>query len=201
MLKNKLTSVVCLGSALALSACGGPEAEDGAELSQQSARLTTASSQGCDYEATTVQITTSPPQYNIVITRTGGASCTLTTGQSVVVQTVPLAAPGTVSLSGSSMGLAVGFTMKNGWSGSAATVMAVRAVDPTTLSTTRNADIYCDYMTGSILTGGANISANGTDLSASGTKACKIGGKSGTYWVAKFTDFFTTTTPPVITTI
>ncbi|NOK32277.1 hypothetical protein [Corallococcus exercitus] len=198
---NKLTSVVCLGSALVLSACGGPEQEDGVELAQQGARLTTASSQGCDYEATTVQITTSPPQYNVVITRTGGASCTLTTGASVVVQTVPLAAPGTVSLSGSSLGLAVGFTMKNGWSGSAATIMAVRAVDPTTLSTTRNADIYCDYMTGSILTGGANIAANGTDLSASGTKACKISGKSGTYWVAKFTDFFTTTTPPVITTV
>ncbi|NRD67982.1 hypothetical protein HRD49_40255 [Corallococcus exiguus] len=198
---NKLTSVVCLGSALALSACGGPEQEDGAELAQQSARLTTASSQGCDYEATTVQITTSPPQYNVVLTRTGGASCTLTTGASVVLQTVPLNAPGTVSLSGSSLGLAVGFTMKNGWSGSAATIMAVRAVDPTTLSTTRNGDIYCDYMTGSILTGSAGLNSTGTNLSVSGTKACKINGRSGTYWYGTFTDFFTSTTAPVISTI
>ncbi|NOK16776.1 hypothetical protein [Corallococcus carmarthensis] len=195
---NKLTSVVCLGSALALSACGAPEQEDGAELAQQSARLTTASSQGCDYEATTVQITTSPPQYNVVITRTGGASCTLTTGASQVVQTVPLSAPGTVSLSGSSLGLAVGFVMKNGWSGSAAYVYAVRAVDPTTLSTTRNGDIYCDYNTGSISTGSLGISSSGTNLSVSGTKACKIGGRSGTYWYGTFTDFFTTTTPPVL---
>ncbi|MBZ4373076.1 hypothetical protein [Corallococcus sp. AS-1-6] len=198
---SKLTSVVCLGSALMLSACGGPEQEDGAELARQGARLTTASSQGCDYEATTVQITTSPPQYNVVITRTGGATCTLTTGASVVVQSVPLSPPGTVSLSGSSLGLAVGFTMRNGWSGSAATIMAVRAVDPTTLSTTRNADVYCDYMTGSISTGGLGVSSSGTNVTASGTKACKINGKSGTYWSATFTDFFTTTTPPVITVI
>ncbi len=197
----KLTSVVCLGSALVLSACGAPEQEDGAELAQQGARLTTASSQGCDYEATTVQITTSPPQYDIVVTRTGGASCTLTIGASQVIQTVPLSPPGTVSLSGSSLGLAVGFVMRNGWTGSAANIMAVRAVDPTTLSTTRNADIYCDYMTGSISTGGLSVSSSGTHVSASGTKACKIGGKSGTYWAASFADFFTTTTPPVITVI
>ncbi|RKH91170.1 hypothetical protein D7Y21_03955 [Corallococcus sp. AB045] len=196
---NKLTSVVCLGSALVLSACGGPEQEDGAELAQQSARLTTASSQGCDYSVSTVQITTSPPQYEVVLTRTGGTSCTLTTGVSQVIQSVPLSAPGTVSLVGSNLGLAVGFVMKNGWSGSAAHIMAVRAVDPTTLSTTRNADIYCDYMTGSISTG--SISTTGTNLSVSGTKACKINNKSGTYWFASFTDFFTTTTPPVITVI
>ncbi|NOK08412.1 hypothetical protein [Corallococcus exercitus] len=198
---NKLTSVVCLGSALVLSACGGPEQEDGVELARQGARLTTASSQGCDYEATTVQITTSPPQYNVVVTRTGGASCTLTTGASVVVQTVPLSPPGTVSLSGSSLGLAVGFTMRNGWSGSAATVMAVRGVDPTTLSTTRNADIYCDYMTGNISTGSLSIASNGTTVNASGTKACKINNQSGTYWYASFANFFTTTTPPNITVI
>ena len=201
MMKNKLMSVVCLGSALALSACGGPEQEDGAELAQQSAPLTTASSQGCDYEATTVQITTSPPQYTIVVTRTGGASCTLTIGASQIIETVPLSPPGTVSLSGSSLGLAVGFTMRNGWTGSAATIMAVRAVDPTTLSTTRNADIYCDYMTGSSLTGGLSVSSSGTNVTSSGTKACKIGGKSGTYWSASFTNFFTTTTAPVITVI
>ncbi|WP_223632567.1 hypothetical protein [Corallococcus sp. EGB] len=198
---NKLTSVVRIGSALVLSACGAPEQEEGAELSQQRARLTTASSQGCDYEATTVQITTAPPQYNIVLTRTGGASCTLTIGDSQVIQSVPLSPPGTVSLAGSSLGLAVGFVMRNGWTGSAANIMAVRAVDPTTLSTTRNADIYCDYMTGSISTGGIGLNSTGTNLSASGTKACKINGKSGTYWSASFSDFFTTTTPPVITVI
>ncbi|MBN8227879.1 hypothetical protein JYK02_10195 [Corallococcus macrosporus] len=196
---NKLTSVVCLGSALVLSACGGPEQEDGAELARQSAALTTASSQGCDYSASTVQITTSPPQYNIVITRTGGTSCTLPTGASYIVQTVPLDPPGPVSLAGSSEGLAVGFVMRNGWSGSSAYVMAVRAVDPTALSTTRSADIYCDYRTGNISTG--SLSINGTTLASSGTKACKINNQSGTYWYASFVNFFTSTTPPNITVI
>ncbi|MBN9685595.1 MULTISPECIES: hypothetical protein [unclassified Corallococcus] len=198
---NKRMSVVCLGSALMLSACGAPEQEDGAELAQQGARLTTASSQGCDYEATTVQITTSPPQYNVVVTRTGGASCTLTIGASYVVQTVPLDAPGPVSLAGSSLGLVVGFVQRNSWTGSSPYVFAVRRVDPTTLSTTRNADIYCDYMTGSISTGSLSVSSNGTTVASSGTKACKINGKSGTYWYASFVDFFTTTTPPNITVI
>ena len=71
----------------------------------------------------------------------------------------------------------------------------------TMLSTTRTADIYCDYMTGSISTGNLSVSSNGTTVASSGTKACKINNKSGTYWFASFTDFFTTTTPPVITVI
>ncbi|MHA7630788.1 hypothetical protein [Corallococcus sp. M7] len=74
---NKLTSVVCLGSALMLSACGAPEQEDGAELAQQSQAFiwpSTASSQGCSFTLNATQITTAPPSWNITLTRNGNAS-------------------------------------------------------------------------------------------------------------------------------
>jgi hypothetical protein len=197
---NRLTSVVCLGSALVVSACGGPEMADDTVLAEQRAGLTTASSQDCDYSVSTVQTTTSPPQYNVVLTRTGGVNCTLTVGDTQVIENVPLNAPGNVSIVGSSLGLAVGFVMRNGWSGSAAYIYALRRVDPTTLATTRNADIYCDYMTGNISTGSLSIASTGTSVSVFGTKTGKINGKAGTYYSAAFPDFFTSTTPPNIST-
>ncbi len=198
---NKLARVVCLGSALVVSACGGQQLEEGEVLEQQTARLTTATSQGCDYSVASVQTTVSPPQYNIVVTRTGGASCTLATGVSQVVQSVPLSAPTDVAIVGSDLGLAVGAVVKNGWSGSAAYIYALRRLDPTTLATTPNADIYCDYMTGNILTGSLGISADGTGVSVSGTKTGKINGQSGSRFWASFANFFTSTTPPSIFSI
>jgi hypothetical protein len=197
---NKLTSVVCLASALAVTACGGPDLADDAVLAEQRAGLTTASSQGCDYAVSTVQTTTSPPQYNVVLTRTGGTGCTLTTGDTQVIQNVPLDAPGNVSIVGSSLGLAVGFVMRNGWSGSSAYIYALRRVDPTTLATTRNADIYCDYMTGNITSGSLSIASTGTSVSVFGNKTGKINGKAGSFYSAAFMDFFTSTTPPNIST-
>ncbi|NBD09138.1 MULTISPECIES: hypothetical protein [Corallococcus] len=196
---NKLTSVVCLGSALVVSACGGPEAQDGDGFAQQGARLTTATSQDCDYSVSTVQTTTSPPQYDVVVTRTGGVNCTLPTGVSQTIQNVPLSAPGPVSIVGSDLGLAVGFVMRNGFSGSAAYIFALRHVNPTTLATARNADIYCDYMTGNISTGTVSIGAAGTAVSVFGTKTGKINGQSGNYYSASFANFFTSTTAPTIT--
>lgn len=194
---NKFMRVACLGSALVVSACGGPlQEEEGEPLARQAARLTTATSQGCDYSVASVQTTVSPPQYNIVVTRTGGLNCTLPTGVSQVVQSVPLDAPKDVAIVGSDLGLAVGAVVRNGWSGSAAHIYALRRLDPTTLATTRNADIYCDYMTGSILSGGLSIGSTGTSVSVYGTKSGKINGRSGTYYSASFANFFTSTTPP-----
>lgn len=196
---SRLARVVCLGSALVVSACGGPQQEEEGEvLAQQTARLTTATSQGCDYSVASVQTTVSPPQYNIVVTRTGGANCTLQIGASQVVQSVPLSAPTDVAIVGSDLGLAVGAVVKNGWSGSAAYIYALRRLDPTTLATTRNADIYCDYMTGNILTGNLTISADGTSVTVAGTKNGKINGQSGSRFWASFANFFTSTTPPSI---
>lgn len=195
---NRFTRAACLGFAFVVSACGGPQEEEGGQLAQQTARLTTATSQGCDYSVASVQTTTSPPQYDIVVTRTGGTGCTLSTGVSQVVQSVPLSAPSDVSIVGSDLGIAVGFVMRNGWSGSAAYIYGLRHVNPTTLATVRNADIYCDYMTGNILTGSLGINTAGTGVSVFGTKNGKINGQSGTYYSASFSNFFTSTTAPSI---
>lgn len=197
---NKFMRISCLGSALVVSACGGPlQEEEGEPLAQQTARLsTTATSQGCDYSVASVQTTVSPPQYNIVVTRTGGVNCTLQTGVSQVVRSVPLDAPKDVAIVGSDLGLAVGAVVRNGWSGSSAAIYTLRRLDPTTLATTREADIYCDYMTGSILTGSLSLGSTGTSVSVYGTKSGKINGQSGTRYSASFSDFFTSTTPPSI---
>ncbi|WP_163999551.1 hypothetical protein [Pyxidicoccus caerfyrddinensis] len=172
--------------------------EEGEPLAQQTARLTTATSQGCDYSVASVQMSVSPPQWNIVVTRTGGTACTLTTGVSQVVQSVPLRAPADVAIVGSDLGLAVGLVMRNGWRGSAAYIYALRHVNPTTLATVRNADIYCDYMMGNILTGLLSIGSAGTSVSVYGTKNGKINGQSGTRYNASFANVFTSTTPPSI---
>ncbi|RKH67595.1 hypothetical protein [Corallococcus llansteffanensis] len=193
---NKFARSVCLGSALVVSACGGSEQVEGEELAQQSARLLTASSQGCDYSVASVQTTPSPPQYNIVVTRTGGVSCPYPTGVSQVVGTAVLNAPGSLGMVGGSLGLAVGYVKKNGFSGSSANIYSLVHVDTATLAVMRNADILCDYRTGNIITGSLSISADGTGVSVFGTKDGKINGQSGTYYSASFVNFFTSTTPP-----
>ncbi|NMO17870.1 hypothetical protein HPC49_23385 [Pyxidicoccus fallax] len=200
---NHFTRVVCLASAFVVAACGGPQdeqQEQGESLAQQTASLTTATSQGCDYSVASVQVTTAPPTYNIVVTRTGGATCTLATGVSQVIHTVPLDAPSHVAIVGSDQGLAVGLVMRNSWTGSSPKVYGLRHVNPTSLSTVRNADIFCDYMTGSISTGNLSLHSTGTGVSVSGSMACKMNGRQGTFYSASFANFFTSTTPPTITT-
>ena len=113
---------------------------------------------------------------------------------------MPLSPPVDVGIVGSDLGLAVGAVVRNGWSGSAAYIYALRHVNPTTFATVRNADIYCDYMTGNILTGSLSIGSGGTSVSVFGTKNGKINGLSGSRYNASFANFFTSTTPPSIMT-
>ncbi|RKH60737.1 hypothetical protein [Corallococcus llansteffanensis] len=194
---NSLTRAVCLGSALVLSACGGPEpVEEGEALGQQSAGLTTASSQGCNYSVSTVLVTASPASHDVVLTRTGGTGCPLPTGASVVVAHVVKDRPSSLALVGNSLGLAVGFVMRTGPLEPARYKYALRHVNPATLGTVRSADFACDYGTGDIYTGTLSLSGDGTGVGVSGTKTGLINGQAGNYYTATFLNFFTSTTPP-----
>ncbi|RKH47694.1 hypothetical protein [Corallococcus sicarius] len=197
---KKFTRAVCLGSALVFSACGGPEpVEEGEALGQQSASLTTASSQGCTYDVSTVLVTESPAAHDVVLTRLGGTGCSLPTGASVVVARVVKDRPSSLALVGNSLGLAVGFVMRTGPLEPARYKYALRHVNPTTLGTVRHADFLCDHGTGDIYTGTVSLSGGGTGVSVSGTKTGLINGQAGNYYTASFTNFFTSTTPPTFT--
>ncbi|RKH11001.1 hypothetical protein D7V97_12350 [Corallococcus sp. CA053C] len=199
---NKFARVVCLGSALVVSACGGPEQMEGEAIAQQEAAFvipSTASSQGCSFTLNATQITTAPPSWNITLTRTGGASCAYPTGDSVVLGTSNGSEP-KVSLAGNALGLAAAFTMKGTFSGSSPIALGLRHVDPTNLTTVRSADIRGDYPYGQITSGGVSIQADGTTLKVSGSKSGTLQGMGGTYYTATFLDFFTSTTAPTYQT-
>jgi hypothetical protein len=199
---NKLTSVVCLGSALALSACGGPEQEASESPSQQSQGVITpvsGSSQGCDFTVSGTQLSNSPPYYSVTLTRTGGASCPYPAGSSVLLGNSYSVEP-VLSIAGNSLGLAVGFTVKSSPSGSSMPYLAVRHIDVDTLATVRNADLRGDYPYGQITSGGVSILSDGTTLRSSGRFSGTLGGKSGSYYTATWTNFFTSTTAPTYST-
>ncbi|WP_375759681.1 hypothetical protein [Corallococcus exercitus] len=199
---NKLTSVVCLGSALVLSACGAPEPEDGVELAQQSQGVITpvsGSSQGCDFTLSGTQLTTSPPSYSVTLTRTGGTSCAYPAGESVEIGYSYSVEP-RLSIAGNSLGLAVSFTKKGTYSGSSPRYLAIKHIDPATLSVVRDADLRADYPYGQITSGGITILSDGTTLRAAGQFTGTLGGRGGSYYYANYADFFTSTTAPTYST-
>lgn len=196
------SSVVCLGSVLALSACGGPEQVEGEELAQQSSAVVTpatASSQGCSFMLEAIETTPTPPTYNVVLTRTGGLDCPYPAGESRVMGTSYGSTP-TLSMAGNGLGLAVAYTLKGTYSGSSPKYLGLKHVDPATLATVRDADIRGDYPYGNITSGGVTIQSNGTTLRVAGYKSGTLQGLGGNYYVATFVDFFTSTTPPTFST-
>lgn len=200
-MKNKLMSVVCLGSALALSACGGPEQEDGEALAQQSQAFvfpSTASSQGCSFTLNAVQVTTAPPSWNITLTRNGdaaGSVCPYTAGESVVLGTSNGFEP-KLEMRGNALGLVAAFVFKGTFSGSSPTRLGFKHVDPATLAVVRHADLQADYPYGQITTTNPSIQSNGTTVTVVGNMSGTINGVSGIHYSATFTNFFTSTTAP-----
>jgi hypothetical protein len=199
---NAFSRVMCLGTVLALSACGGPEPVEGEELAQQAASVVvpaTASSQGCSFKLDATQTTPTPPTYNVILTRVGGDTCPYPAGESRVMGGVYGFEP-RLSMAGNGLGLAVAYTTKATYSGSSPYYLALKHVDPATLATVRDADIRADYPYGQINSGGVSILADGTTLRVSGTMSGTIQGRRGTYYTATFVNFFTSTTPPAIST-
>ncbi|MCY1047010.1 hypothetical protein OV208_37250 [Corallococcus sp. bb12-1] len=197
---NKFTRAVCLGSALVVSACGGPELVEEEHLAQQEAAFifpSTATSQGCSFTLNATQVTTAPPSWNITLTRNGGTGCPYTAGQSVVLGTSNGYEP-KLEMRGNALGLVPAFVFKGTFSGSSPIRLGLKHVDPATLAVVRDADIQADYPYGQITTGNPSIQTNGTTVNVVGNMSGTINGVSGIHYSATFTNFFTSTTPPSI---
>jgi hypothetical protein len=197
---QKLTSGVCLGFALALSACGGPEAVEADSLQQQAQGVVTPvgmTLNGCDYTLSAVQVSNSPPIWDMTITRTAGTTaCTLPLGASQVIGQALLNEPTYLSIAGTDAGIVGGYLNKNGFSGSSAIVYTVGGVNTTTLAFVRSDNAMCDYRAGNITEGSVSTAINGTKVNVFGRRNCKINGQPGNFYSAGFVDFFTSTTPP-----
>jgi hypothetical protein len=193
---------MCLGSVLALSACGGQEQVEGGELAQQSSAVitpVTVTLQGCSYTLNATMTLPAPPTYAVTLTRNGDETCPYPVGESLTLGTSYGSEP-KLSMQGNSLGLAAAFTLKGTYSGSSPTYLGLRHVDPATLSQVRSADIRGDYPYGQITSGSVSIQADGTTLKVSGMKSGTLQGMGGTFYVATFVNFFTSTTPPTFVT-
>ncbi|MGZ3457115.1 MAG: hypothetical protein ACXU86_01280 [Archangium sp.] len=193
-----LRLVASLATPLALSACGGPAAQD-EQLATRTAALTSGVSQGCTFSLSYSQKPgTLPPQYNVVLTR-DATGCTW--GADSVVLGTTYNTP-SLSLAANDLGVAASFTYKGTPSGSAAIFVYLRNLAPDTLSVVRATSIGAmnNGFAGYVYSGDLTIQTDGTTLEVRGTKSGVIPGEtgSGSNYVATYPDFFTSTTSPTI---
>ncbi|QSQ26464.1 hypothetical protein JY651_16690 [Pyxidicoccus parkwayensis] len=195
---------VYLCAAIALTACGGqaPESqqEPGAELATQEAGLTGGTSQGCAFNIFYVQRPgVLPPVYDIRLNRAASDTCAW--GQASLLLGSSTNFSPRISLAANDLGVAVSWVYKNSPSGSSPSVLALRHVDPGTMTVVRSEGLSAGmFGSGSIYTGDLNILTDGTTVTVTGTKSAAISGEtgSGSNYVATYADFFTSTTPRTV---
>ncbi|RJS17968.1 hypothetical protein DRW03_25745 [Corallococcus sp. H22C18031201] len=185
---------------LSLSACG-PEAEpqDSQTLAAQSQRLTTGTSQGCSFTISSTALSMSPPYYRVDLTRAASATCTADTVTLGYSYTTPV-----ISLAANDLGVAVSFAYRGSPSPAGNIQCKVKHVAPDTLSTVRDTDLVVNFGAGNVNSCSLSISGDGTTLTASGTKTGPFPGQTGTggsYYIATYANFFTSTTPPTYVSI
>jgi hypothetical protein len=193
-----------LATTLALSACGGPAAQEDA-LAKRSAALTSGVSRGCTFNISSRPVPgTLPPQYEVVVTREASSTCPWGSGSVVLGSTYNSPS---LSLAANDLGVAASFTYKGTPSGSAAIFVYIRHVAPDTLSVVRSTSIGAlnNYYAGYVYSGDLSLlsdgtSLDGTTLEVRGTKSGTIPGEtgSGSNYIATYPNFFTSTTPPTI---
>ncbi|MCY1073426.1 Kelch repeat-containing protein [Archangium lansingense] len=189
-----------LTAALLMQACGGSTAEEPSKLVTSTAALTSAVSRGCTFTLSYKEVAPPfPPTYVPVVTRQASPSCPW--------DTASVDLPGSysvpqLSLVANDLGLAVGYTNKHSPSGSAGTWLELRHVAPDTLSVVRSFTLsaHVNFGTGRVSNSELSILTDGTTLKVKGEKAGVIPGEtgSGSYFVATFPDFFTSTTAPTL---
>ncbi|RKH33659.1 hypothetical protein D7Y13_05595 [Corallococcus praedator] len=194
---NKFTRAVCLGSALVVSACGGPEPVEEASLAQQEAAFAvpaTATAHGCNFTLYALdRPNVLPPTYDIKLNRFGS---TCPYGDLTVVLGTSYSTEPKLSMQGNALGVALSYSVQSSYSGSAARYLVFSHVDPATLAVVRNADIRGDYPYGQVNSGNVWIESNGTTVTVNGVMSGTIQGRPGTRYTATFPDFFTSTTAP-----
>ncbi|HZH74545.1 MAG TPA: hypothetical protein VEY88_00845 [Archangium sp.] len=196
---RSLKLITTLAGTLALSACGGPAAEEDV-LTTSASALTRGVSQGCVFTLSSQQKAgTLPPQYDVILSRDASGSCAWGAGNVVLGTTYNSPS---LSLAANDLGVAASFTYKGTPSGSAAISVPIRHVAPDTLTVVRSTSINAmnTFYAGYVYSGELTILSDGTTLEVRGTKSGTIPGQtgSGNNYVATYPNFFTSTTSPTI---
>ncbi|HYO58817.1 Kelch repeat-containing protein [Archangium sp.] len=189
-----------LAVALLMPACEGPAAEESSKLVTTAAALTSTASRGCTFTLSYKKVMPPfPPMYVPVITRQPSASCPWG-GASVELPgsySVPQ-----LSIAANDLGVAVSYTNKYSPSGSSGVWLELRHLAPDTLSVVRSTTLqaHVDFRASYIHSGELSILRDGTTLKVRGEKVGLLPGEtaSGSYYVATYPDFFTSTTRPTI---
>jgi hypothetical protein len=190
-----------LAVALILPACAGPATGEPSQPVTNTAALTSAVSRGCTFTLSYKEVVPPfPPTYVPVVTRQASATCPWGAGS--VELPGAYSAP-QLSLTANDLGVAVSYTRRYSPSGSSGIWLELRHVAPDTLSVVRAVTLqaHVNYSASYIYSGELSLLTDGTTLKVQGEKGGVIAGEtgSGPYYVAKFPDFFTSTTAPTIT--
>ncbi|OJH39446.1 hypothetical protein [Cystobacter ferrugineus] len=197
-------STVLLLLPLFLLACGvAPPAEE-QPLVTEAAALHEAEMVGCRFLVSSRQKQgPMPPQKQIVVTREGVEGlegCAWGNGSVVLGTTYD---DSSLSLAANNLGVAVGFTSKSSPSGSAAVFVQLRHLDPQSLAVLRSTSLGALNQTqvGNVNDVDLSVGKDGTTLEVRGSKNGTIPGEvgSGSNYLARFPDFFTSTLAPTIT--
>jgi hypothetical protein len=192
---------VALCAALSLSACGGaevssPPSPDSEALVEQSNAVTSGTSQGCAFSVTYASIPGALPQaWHIRLSRSASVTCPF--GADSVVVGTTYTTP-RVSLAANDLGVAVCFAGRVSPSVKGAIHGVINHMAPDTMTSVRDTNISVMYGTGNVTSCELSIDSDGTTLTATGSKTGPLPGEtgSGSYYVAHYADFFTSTTEP-----
>ncbi|QSQ14191.1 hypothetical protein [Myxococcus landrumensis] len=192
---------VCLCAMSVLSACGGEPAGSGNDAALgagESALSTTATSRGCTFEVTVVNVTQLPvpPQNELKLHRRASASCPWPAA-SVSMPSSAGFAPPSLLVAANELGVAVGYTVKSSYGGGPYRTLGFAHVDPETMAIVRREQMLS---TNVVNLSSVAIEMDGTTLTSYGDKSGIIQGESGSgsEFVVSFPDFFTSTTPGTV---
>jgi len=189
-----------LTAVLLMQACGAPAPQEPSPLVTSTAALTSAVSHGCTFTVSYKEVMPPyPPVYVPVVTRQASSTCPWGAAS---VDLPGSYSPPQLSLAANGLGVAVSYTHKYSPSGSAGTWLELRHVAPDTLAVVRSVTLaaHVDYRP-TYVNGELSIMTDGTTLKVRGEKGGVLPGEtgSGTYYVATFPNFFTSTTAPTLT--
>ncbi|PTL79540.1 kelch repeat-containing protein [Vitiosangium sp. GDMCC 1.1324] len=190
-----------LAAALLTQACGNPTAEVPSQLATSAAALTSGVSRGCTFTASYREVFT--PTHGFVPFVTRQASSTCAWGAASVDLPMTYANP-TLSLAANDLGVAVGYTNRWSPSGSSTTRVTLIGLAPATLAVVRSTELVSTndgYTSSNVYSGEVSLLGNGLPLKVQGRKQGYFPGEtgSGEYYVATYSNFFTSTTAPTIT--
>jgi hypothetical protein len=189
-----------LTAALLMQACGAPAPQEPSPLVTSAAALTSAVSQGCTFTVSYKEVMPPyPPVYVPVVTRQASSTCPW---DAASVELPGAYSPPQLSLAANALGVAVSYTNRYSPSGSSGTWLELRHLAPDTLSVVRSFTLaaHVDYRP-TYVNGEVSIMTDGTTLKVRGEKGGVLPGEtgSGSYYVATFPHFFTSTTNPTLT--